>query len=84
MLLHHMDNKKFDSFNTSDQMVTLLHYLDRDHCSILSLSKKTDLDHVLYILHDILMTETTKERYHNQLDIINPLFEQTKVVVIGA
>lgn len=29
------------------------------------------------------MTET-KDRYHNQLDIINPLFEQTKVVVIGA
>lgn len=30
------------------------------------------------------MNETTKARYHNQLDIINPLFEQTKVVVIGA
>jgi len=30
------------------------------------------------------MTETNKERYHNQLDIINPLFEQTKIVVIGA
>lgn len=28
------------------------------------------------------MTETS--RYHNQLDIINPAFEQVKVVVIGA
>lgn len=27
---------------------------------------------------------TTKERYANQLDIINPTFEQTSIVVIGA
>jgi len=29
-------------------------------------------------------TQEVKDRYHNQLDIVNPKFEQTKVVIIGA